>query len=49
MFVGREQELNRLNKLYDPDKSEFAVLLCLIWKTTFWHIKHLFTEGERHS
>lgn len=26
MFVGREQELNTLNKLYYSDKFEFAVI-----------------------
>lgn len=27
MFIGREKELNSLNKLYDSDKFEFVVLM----------------------
>src|SRR3989339_1984688 len=26
MFVGRESELNKLNKMYESDKFEFAVI-----------------------
>ena len=26
MFIGREHELNTLNKLYNSDKFEFAVI-----------------------
>lgn len=26
MFIGRENELNTLNKLYNSDKFEFAVI-----------------------
>lgn len=26
MFIGREQELNTLNKLYRSDRFEFAVI-----------------------
>ena len=30
MFIGRENELNTLNRLYNSDKFEFAVIYGII-------------------